>query len=207
MQCGLVYYEFNLADFVVISDWLVQRLPTDHWNFHIQLTCKSYWYSYIFFIFIPTYRPKLFDWAAWETTNQFGMALWESSYWPQSSCSSESHIGHMVSEQWIPLSFLIERCMVSMSFVHWTAGHHLQIRTAVHLLWTLISLSCLQTVCGEARLSILCAFFSRQVPGCSSFLPELKSKCYFIGWRSLRREGCAVSVTQPLLGLVILGES
>ena len=32
-------------------------------------------------------------------------------------------------------------------------------------------------------------------------------KCYFIGWLSLRRDGCVVSIAQPPLGLVILGES
>ena len=28
-----------------------------------------------FFFFKPTYRPKIFDWVARETTNQFGMAF------------------------------------------------------------------------------------------------------------------------------------
>ena len=38
-------------------------------------------------------------------------------------------------------------------------------------------------------------------------LPLRTKKCYFIGWHSLSREGCVASVTQPLLGLVILVES
>jgi len=36
------------------------------------------------FFFKPTYRPKNFDRAARETTNQFGMALVHISWWMQS---------------------------------------------------------------------------------------------------------------------------
>ena len=65
-----------------------------------------------------------------------------------------------------------------------------------HCLWRQIALSCLWTMCGEARLSLLYVFFSWQLPGYSSFLSEPKGKRCFIGWHSLWREVCIAGVGQ-----------
>ena len=56
-------------------------------------------------------------------------------------------------------------------------------------------------LCTKDRLSLLCTFFRQWTPGHLCFLSEPKSKYYFIGWHSLRREGYIASITQSPLGL------
>ena len=97
--------------------------------------------------------------------------------------------------------------MESMRSVYWATGRHLYIRTAVHLLRSQSALSCLWVKCRKPRILLPYTFFSWHATGYSSFPSEPKSKHYFIGWLSLRREGCVVSVVQPPLVLVILAES
>ena len=46
---------------------------------------------------------------------------------------------------------------------------------------------CPYYMCGKPRNSLLCALFSRQTPGNSSFILEPKCKCYFVGLHSLWR--------------------
>ena len=36
-------------------------------------------YIHVFFFFELTYQPRIFDWVARETTNQFGMALFHDA--------------------------------------------------------------------------------------------------------------------------------
>ena len=82
------------------------------------------------------------------------------------------------------------------------------IRTAVCPLRSQGALSCLQTMCAMPRLLLLCTSSVDMSQDIHPFPQNQKrQKCYFVGWLSLLREGGVVSVTQPPLGIAILGES
>ena len=104
----------------------------------------------------------------------------------------------------LSLSFVVERKFRLLSDSQATYATHNEIIVRVTR-----SDYCLLAVgrVWKVYASLQCAFITRRTQGYASFLSEQKSKRYFVGQHSLRREGWVVSVKQPSPGLQFLDKA